>query len=1291
MYTLFFVNQAPEVVEQFRLWLGDTGVQCLVVEPIARAFSLVVRDDPWGVVLSIDDPVGEKLCAQIRDDDLLEDLKVIALSRGANSSQLTEHMFGPASADVYGRVPLEDGIVDVWLRNQLALPTGATFSSTQNPVENAISKQNAQINDGSADDEFEIELTADLSVSSEVSTVRSDSTLDERIARLELELFEQSEKMTLVNRNLLRNQLALQERSAQNAMLKAECDRLSEQMLSGSADDVLRNECQRLSERLQIAEQALEQVQKSGVDVGLQEVESLSPQDLLGQIAVLRQSRDEKIEQVNVLHGELQLTRQAVNALHSRTQKAEERLTETQDIGQLREQQMQREFVSLQRQISNGARNLEISNHRGNQLNQQLDLLRERLKDLERIHHEERDHWIQKAEKESGGSKKESDLLLEIDGLTQALQAQLLGDADGSEEARLIGSLEGRLQSSTRELEQAQSTVQHLEVRNAQLTQKLTEREQQVTVEESEQWIRQQQVLDTTLKSLEDSLARQDELEQQLVEVELASQRVESTISQLNPEFDQRLLDAEALNSSLQERLAQALDEVRSLDEQKGSYGNDLQDVVSLEVNNADLATLRYQYQQEVERLQEQQNATPNPASDSDQMVLGHLQKAISEIESQRKFIEEELEDAHAQVRQLTEEQSRLQCALEDSQSMADAVEALTDEELLNKTAEVEQATEQLRERESAYQELESHTALVIGERDDMWTKIEDLSVEQSNLQADLEAVQIEKSDIQQQLQATQSTLNEKNTALEGVLAQVTELEAEMATRTEELTSLQQDLSEKSQASHALESENQALSEQRQMLLSEQRALKEATAVLDTTIDDLTDKLNTAHSNAEALRAEIETLSVRLAEGTASMEAKSTELEAAQSALQVVSDERDHLQGALQSLEGELSTLRAKVEATTQELSTATENHASHVETLSAEHAGKLEQQSQAYEIQLSDLQSSHEAHLASTVDDLRRVTTDLESKHQISIDELTATRASLEQAEESIKQHEDDNRRLQSRVSDMESQITADKERNQLHESEQVTSLTEELHQVRAELTERQETILLLREQLADLLTELKHLRTVETQLDALQTQHADLEAELLKVQAEWSTAETVWETERVTLQEQYENARIQAETLSETEPEPEENLENLESVETDASEESARESELESELLHIREQRADLLKEVETWTRQHNHKADLVKELRQTGSTVLAELQAQRDDAHDELQLLRLEMGIVQSAARQLAQQAERMRRDVFTKESSWKENLAEKDAENARLRARIERMDRGLSSLFVKRPTF
>ena len=66
------------------------------------------------------------------------------------------------------------------------------------------------------------------------------------------------------------------------------------------------------------------------------------------------------------------------------------------------------------------------------------------MKDVERFNQEERDHWAQKVQELGGGSQKEAELLLEIDGLTQALQAQLLGDSDGSEEARLMASLEGR-------------------------------------------------------------------------------------------------------------------------------------------------------------------------------------------------------------------------------------------------------------------------------------------------------------------------------------------------------------------------------------------------------------------------------------------------------------------------------------------------------------------------------------------------------------------------------------------------------------------------------------------------------------------------------------------------------------------------------------------------------------------------------------------------------------------------------------------------------------------------------
>ena len=82
-------------------------------------FRLVVRDDPWGVVLRIDEPVGEKFVLKSERMICLKSSRLSHFSRGANSSQLTEHMFGPSSADVYGKIPLEDGIVDVWLRNQL--------------------------------------------------------------------------------------------------------------------------------------------------------------------------------------------------------------------------------------------------------------------------------------------------------------------------------------------------------------------------------------------------------------------------------------------------------------------------------------------------------------------------------------------------------------------------------------------------------------------------------------------------------------------------------------------------------------------------------------------------------------------------------------------------------------------------------------------------------------------------------------------------------------------------------------------------------------------------------------------------------------------------------------------------------------------------------------------------------------------------------------------------------------------------------------------------------------------
>ena len=1287
--TLFFVNQPIEVIDQFRLWLEGTGVQCVVVEPLARAFSLVVRDDPWGVVLSIDDAVGEKLCAQIREDDLLEDLKIIALSKGSSSSQLTEHMFGSSSADVYGKLPLEDGIIDVWLMNQLNATPDSTSKNvskqttagetTRQPLEFELEEE-----DSVQEVDVEIELTSDLSVSPQSSSV-PESTAEERISRLELELFEQSEKTTRVNRNLLKNQLALQETTAQNEMLKAECERLSIQLLNGADDDALRQECIRLKERLLIAEQALERVQKEDVDAGLGEVDSLSPQDLLGQIAALRQNRDEKVEQINLLHGELQLTRQAVEALQSRTQKAEARLVEAQDVGQLREQQMQREFVSLQRQISNGTRNLEIANHRETQLNQQLDQLRERLKDVERLHQEERNHWLQKSEGIAGKTEKESELLKEIDVLTQALQAQLMGETDGAESDLLVASLEGRLESTQFELEQVHASLRELEIRNAKLTQQLTEKEQEATGEESAQWKRQQQVLDSTLKALEESLARQDELEQQLEDMSIPQQASSDT----DEELQKRVQNAEALNAQLQEQLSQAWDEVLTLKNQQSEVLSD-GNALSLEAHQAELNANTEQYerrllelQKENQRLIEEQANNLNSSSSntgSDQMVLDHLQKAIAEIESQRKFIEEELEAAHLQVRELTEEQTRLQCALEDSQSMADAVEALTDEELANKALEVEQATQLLADKELAYQELEEQTALVITERDDMWSRVETLEEEQATLTAKLSAIESDKESLEQKLSASENTVTEVTENLESLQSKLSATEEEQATLLEELAVLQAEVNERTQGTEALELENQALSEQRQTLLGEQERLQNRVSDLEKAIEGLNSELQ---QTQELYTAAIEENARLTEELTATKEIEASnrlEAEQVESTLTELTAERDALQRQLTSMEADLSTLQSTVDAANKRVEETKETYDAQIAALSASNEETQKRLCENHQTELDSLTTSYEEALSAAHSTLEQTQTELETVRQSGSNDVATLSSKLTEAQNALQQLEDERAQLTSRIAEMETQRLKDQERMALEESEQVASLSVELEAVRAELSERQATLDTLQSQLVDLQSELSALRSVEADLTTLQEQHSALESELSSIQKTYLEAEGAWESERASLEAQHVadcqalQDEIETHRVAESEVLPAE-----------------RELELERELNKIREHRADLLAEIEVLTGQNGKKDAQVRELRQKGSTLVAELQVQRDDAQTELELMRLEMGIAQSAARQLAQQAERMRRQVLEKESTWTENLAKKDAENAQLRDRIKRMERGLSSLFVKRPTF
>ncbi len=1204
--SIFFVDQPPDVLEKFRGWLSDTPMQCISVEPINRAFSLVVRDNPWAVVLSIETDIGLRLCQQIREDDLLDGVKVIALSTGASSHDLTKHMFGDSSADVYGKVPLEDGIVDVWLQKQLASLSDSSSTSAQTDSELPVMIEM---------DEVLLEDTISPSKSSHSTKRMTTSNTEdvERVSRLELELFEQSEKLTATSRKLLKNQLALQELEAHNGVLEAECERLSTMLANGATDQTLKQELKRMYERLQMAEQAIEQMQQQHTELNLEAVDTLSTQDLLRQITLLRQVRDEKVDQINALHGELQLTRQAVDALQQRTSKAESRLTEVQDLSQLREQQMQQEFLALQRQVSNSTRNLEIAQHREQQMTEQTEQLQSRIQELDTLYQQERTHWLKKsAELEGAGqnfSEKEQALLAEIDGLTQALQAQLMGDDAVSVERTVVASLEHRLETVQAEFAKAQTKIEALEIDNTQLSQQLREQQTQEDGLSSAQMLRQQQLLDSTLKALEESLTRQDALEQQLLEQNelLQTARTQTSTEPIETVSAEMLATSQRQNEELQAQLAEAWDEVLQLKQQ--------------------LAT------------QSQMSTTqPSPTGrGTEQETLQRLQEIMLQITKERDALSLELVGVRTDIHTLEQEKENLLRALEDSQSMADAVEEATDTELAEKQQTVVALQEALEDRTASYQELELQTAMVISERDDMWSKLEPLEKLQVQLQQELDSLQEAYVASQQELDAERATLEEVTNAHDNLQTEVQRLTERQVVLDETVQTLKaenEQAQEVAQRHEALESENQALSEQRQQLLSEQALLKTQVSGLEDNIQTLEHSLETQQSEYSGLAEQLETVKAELEEHQQVLIEKDALIESLQSDISSLSAQSTELEHNIEQLQTEIVTLQEEF-ATGQD-----------------------------------EIVMLREAHT--------------EEKHQYdqTIAEQQATIAQLHQ------QSDETTQQFAEQIETLESQMNVDRERLQMVETEQISVLEEQLATNRLDLQEKIQLVQDLEERIEILEAETQQMHRVEQQLREAQQRSGELEAGLQQIRTEWADAESAWEMERQILESTHQEDRLALEAVRtelETIQQDNETLTSIPPVDT------TRFDALSQELATITEQRAELLDTIDQLIRKQDHTEQSLRELQGNSEDLVLRLQEERDEAHTELEMMKLEMGIAQSTARQLAQQAERMRKKVLAKQASWQQRLTDKESENDRLRAKLQSMEQGLSSLFVKRPIF
>jgi chromosome segregation ATPase len=285
-----------------------------------------------------------------------------------------------------------------------------------------------------------------------------------------------------------------------------------------------------------------------------------------------------------------------------------------------------------------------------------------------------------------------------------------------------------------------------------------------------------------------------------------------------------------------------------------------------------------------------------------------------------------------------------------------------------------------------------------------------------------------------------------------------------------------------------------------------------------------------------------------------------------------------------------------------------------------------------------------------------------------------TSAKALVDQRAELEQQHKDlvlemeavsekEQAAFQQKLQELEQQIWSDKARESLEQSEQVIALEQELSTVRGEMHHKKEEMLQLEKQLQSVQVDNTRLSTLEVELQKAQSSCDSLENALRKVRTEWSDAQSSWDMER---------------EMPDTEQAQQEHHTDLFAS-------------MEKELQTVREQRSQLLETIDMLTAVQRSKDQSIHELQGTADDVVVQLQEERDEAQTELEMLRLEMGIAQSTARQLAQQAERMRRDVLKKQALWSQKLTQKEAENNRLRAKLNSVDRGLSSLFVQRPVF
>ena len=115
-----------------------------------------------------------------------------------------------------------------------------------------------------------------------------------------------------------------------------------------------------------------------------------------------------------------------------------------------------------------------------------------------------------------------------------------------------------------------------------------------------------------------------------------------------------------------------------------------------------------------------------------------------------------------------------------------------------------------------------------------------------------------------------------------------------------------------------------------------------------------------------------------------------------------------------------------------------------------------------------------------------------------------------------------------------------------------------------------------------------------------------------------------------------------------------------------------------------------ADLLSEMDGLKAELQHRDDQIAQLSSAKENEeLRRLQKERDEAVSEMKRLQLEKGIAESASREVGQKAMQLKERALLQQRQMKTKLAERESEIERLRDRMAKMKKGMSSIFVKTP--